>query len=734
MFRIRPSGTSPLLLFLVGTLVFLGLGQASFAVPRSAPPFRTANGITIQAGQTWPIFTFNAPNITPQNDTQPLGGLFSSIGRGSFIGQDGYRGLPRYTIPNTDTTSLLTQYSATGGFYAYHVNEIGGLTERGKIDVPTARKLACDFLKQNNFILADGSLVLGQFPQNAVTPNPQNCDPASIPTSYKTALIQGSGQNAQGGASDPITNLGIVVTVPISITEPSPGAPLLFPLGGPGGHISLLFRTTDAANQGSSLDSSVPGLAAVAMPFFGRTFTKLRDVPALDPNIVKQQVLNQVRASYGTQNVTVPDPTLFYMVGEAGEPQTALEPMLNFSGIEVNVGGETIILRDVMLPAVQSGSGAGGFGPSVNITSPPNGTSYLPGANVTLAGNIISGTAPYSYEWTLEDGTPLGAPGVLASTGPVTITVPITQGVVHGGDPGLVTVMLHVTDGEGAEREASVTLRPILPIGYLPLVGKNATSGTPASPAAAPVVVQPPTVINYRFGVEAAADYPPYGPGGSDLPGVPPDANGFRSRMLGYGWSQTFYWTNANVWEKDWRDCSLGGGDCTYGVDRVDFAYYSGHGGAGGLAVSRYDRDTSWAAAQNARFQNIRWAAFSSCQTLRVQGFTPPNEPIRRWFNAFQGAHMLLGFNSNMADVAFGGPLVDNMRIPTFFGIEFTWAQLTIRDAWVKTAFDMNAGKPAYIYATSASVNPVNNRLPKGSDALLPRPVPVNHFYWVWWE
>jgi len=75
------------------------------------------------------------------------------------------------------------------------------------------------------------------------------------------------------------------------------------------------------------------------------------------------------------------------------------------------------------------------------------------------------------------------------------------------------------------------------------------------------------------------------------------------------------------------------------------------------------------------------------------------------------------------------------MRIPSFLGlIEFPWAQLSIRAAWVKTAFDMNAGKPAYIYATSTTVNPVNNKLPKGGDPLLPRPFPVNHYYWVWWE
>jgi hypothetical protein len=108
---------------------------------------------------------------------------------------------------------------------------------------------------------------------------------------------------------------------------------------------------------------------------------------------------------------------------------------------------------------------------------------------------------------------------------------------------------------------------------------------------------------------------------------------------------------------------------------------------------------------------------------------------LRRWFNAFQGAHMLLGFNSNMADIAFGGQLVANMRMPSFPIIgDLPWAQLTIAQAWVKTAFDMNAGKPAYIYARSSTVNPINDKLPKPGSAFPSRPTLVTSYHWVWWE
>jgi hypothetical protein len=112
---------------------------------------------------------------------------------------------------------------------------------------------------------------------------------------------------------------------------------------------------------------------------------------------------------------------------------------------------------------------------------------------------------------------------------------------------------------------------------------------------------------------------------------------------------------------------------------------------------------------------------------------------MSHWFSAFQGAHMLMGFHSTMADVDFGGPLVDNMRIPHFWlpflgDVEFPSLQRTIREAWVQTAYNLNAGRPAYIYAVGNGVDPSNNKLPKGGDAPLPRPFPVAAWYWVWWS
>ncbi len=61
---------------------------------------------------------------------------------------------------------------------------------------------------------------------------------------------------------------------------------------------------------------------------------------------------------------------------------------------------------------------------------------------------------------------------------------------------------------------------------------------------------------------------------------------------------------------------------------------------------------------------------------------------------------------------------------------------LLTRALWLilQTVFEMNAGKPAYIYARGNGVNPVNNKLPRSNDPALPRPFPVSSWHWVWWE
>lgn len=704
----------------------------------SARAFRTANGITLAAGIPIPIFTMRAPTLT-RDGVSYLSQLFGNIyTRNQAKLTDTYRGGLRYTIPNTITNSILEEYSATGGFYAYNAKAAFGETVQGSLTTLQAEQRACTFLSEQ-LIDGNGQLLIGHadgpaVPQfNALRVPPPNCFEKP---GYSAKLIWSNTQAVGGQTPATAKAIGAVVQVPMTLDIGmfSQVAGLV-PVGGAGGHISLLFRPIPDIGGGFSLDDTAPGLAAIAMPFYGRGLAFSRNVATVDPAQVQTQVEQQVRSTYpDATDVTVPMPNLLYMADEAGSPQKVIEPMLNFSGITATVGGVVFALKDINLPAVQSGTD--GFGPTVSITSPLNGSHFTPGGNVSLAGSILGGALPYTYSWELEDGTPLKQ-GSLSSDGAVTLTTNQLVALGHNGVPAASMVILRVTDNQGAQRASSVSLLPtVAPALFLAAIQRSgpALSVVQAAPVAQVSSIGTAGFSNYSFGQESGSDYPPYGPGGSDLPGVVPDASGFKSGMLNYGWNSRFSWSNGSAWERDWRDCSLGGGDCSYGVDRADFVYYTGHGSNGGISLPS-SVDSSWFPGTQARFSRIRWVGFSSCLTLRAQWPTPGAEPIRNWFNSFQGAHMLLGFNSLMGDIAFGGPLVDSMRMPTFFGISLPWAQRTIREAWVQTAFNMNAGKPAYIYAIGTNgVNPVDNKLPRPTDALLPRPFPVASYNWVWWD
>ncbi len=712
---------SSIFILLLSIAVF---GPRGSAAARLAV-FTYANGVRIAAAVEIPIFKVNTIQVNGDGTTA-LTSVFDGIYERQTPQEDTFKGKPRFTSLSEKNQTVLEQFGATGGFYAYNPTRAFGsdLNQNAVLDGPSAQRLACQFLLNHaNQLPLPGNLVV-----NGLSVRCAN-DFVGNPL-YRVSTETLSGQSIDPKTQTTNTSLRLMVTVPIAIHDLQTNAN--FPLGGPGGHISFIFDNTAIGAGGPSLDSGIVGLQALAMPIYGRSFDVTKYVPARDPALAKAQVLAQVKAAFPTAtNINIPDPAFAYFVSDAGSSQSGMEPDLTFSGITLDVNGATLALKDLTVPG--SETGPGGLGPTVTILSPVNGTVYLPAQKASLIGQVSDGTPPFNYEWQMGDGSVRGS-GTLNQAGKTqeiltSLTLPASK-----GEQSNTTVTLAVTDADGITRQSTISLLSPYDT-FLSAIYKSYT------PAAAAVGLTSPTPqINpmggggYSFGVEYGSDYPPYGPGGPDLGGVPPDANGLSSSLMSLGWPRIFNWYNANSWEKDWRDCTLGGVDCSWGVDRADFVYYSGHGSYGGISVPSNTHDTNWADGTNARFQNARWIGFSSCLTLRAQWPTPGSEPIRKWFNAFQGAHMLLGFNSLMADIAFGAPLVDNMRMPTFLGIPFPWAQRTIAEAWVQTAFQMNAGKPAYIYATSASYNPVGNKLPSIGDPIMPRPYPVNWYYWVWWN
>ncbi|MCS7289527.1 MAG: Ig-like domain-containing protein, partial [Roseiflexus sp.] len=482
---------------------------------RSAPTsFVTANNIVLQQGQTLPVFQLTAPSVTGAT-TQALAQRLSGIGDRSAV-QDEYLGRIRFTVPNTDTRSLLTRYSASGGFYAFNLNDLGRETPRGPIDRNQAARLACRFLIDNGFMDSNGYLLREtQQEQGIITLDPQKC---GRPPDYRTRLIKAASISAsapEAAATEQV--VGVVVEVPMAIPLPPGSASSALPLGGPGGHLSLMFTAT-APDNGFSLDDAVPGLTAVAMPFFSRELTRIRDVPIQDPNALRDQVRQQVRAAYpDASSISVPDPSLVYYVSDAVVEQRVLEPVLEFNGIEVTIGGETFVLRSITLPLLKSGSG--GFGPSVRIIAPSSGSRFAPGSNVTLRGEVRDGAAPYRVEWLNGEGDTIQAT-ILNSPGEVAVTTNSLPAENRDGMPGPTTVTLRVTDNQGAVRQDRITLIPFNTL-FLPLITRSGTSAAvhSASERIAEVPAAPQST-EYSFGVVWVSDYPA---GISDLPGVIPD-------------------------------------------------------------------------------------------------------------------------------------------------------------------------------------------------------------------
>lgn len=696
---------------LAATLVQTASGAARTASPPPEAPTRPEAPPAML-----PVFRLAAPAVDPAT-LQGLERNFPGIGGNAILSDTTFAGSLSLTSVNSDTGKSLQQFVATGGFFATNFHRAFSETVGDRLTGYNP-SWVCNFLTGK-----------GLFPQNFTSPDVTNC---SGPLPYQqtpiflsiltptTALSGGNGPAATEAVSQ-VVQIGVEYQVPLAVNVGA-AAPNYIPLSGPGGHLSILLT---GFGDNESLDPQWPGVNAIASPMNGRMLN--RTPIGSYPVVSQQAAIDQLRGVLPPGTVITPGhPGLSYYMDHPAVTQTVMMPMWVFTDALANVGGQEVDLKGLTLPGVE------GFLPDVRITSPTNNTIYFPGAPLTVTGVISGSAAPFTYTLEVEGGSVLRT-GV-APSGTLQLPLSSVPFPIGKGSGDNIVLRLSVTDGNGATSQDTTLLQSPLFL-YLPLVlrdtaGSSAMSQSGASPwAEAPAQA----AAAFTMGVEWIQYYNGTNP---DLPGVPPDANGFYNRLASLGWTGRFNWGNNAAWERDWRDCSLGGGDCTYGVDRAEFVYFSGHGSPARMYFG-VNKDAYSFFGGNARFQNVRWAAFSSCQTLRGGPYIGTgNPPLTYWFDSFKGSYMLLGFHSVMGDIAFGGPLIDNMKLPKLFGI---WplfsAQPTIRDAWVMTAFQMNAGKPAYLYAVG-NFNPVDYKLPDPlwNNYSTPPLTGIYQYRWVWWN
>jgi hypothetical protein len=644
-----------------------------------------------------PVFAFMPTQI---NQDVILGnaGKFNNIGATEVLSEKSSRGgLDHYFAVNPQDGTIVDQFNHTGGLFA--VNASRAFTETLLGPSPTNTDI-CLFLSNRQL-----------FPDGSVEPQYTDCrgNPPYVVKPIHLATVMPNGTEP----SDSI--IGNLVQVPLALNLPDPsGAPNFIPIGGPGGHLSLVIA---GAVGTPSLDSNLPGLQALASPLFERT--RMAEPIGLYPVVPLPVAIQRFKASFPESvQVHAGTPEMIYYVGFPDAPQDAMMPTWTFPDATAIISGTQVNLKESTLPGVD------GFAPNVSIISPTDGTVIPPGQNVSITFNITGDAEPFTYTISSDDSVVKSG---LTISGTVTLDLGVLPPFENRPQGHILSV--HAVNSYNQPGDDTVFLGS--PTIYLPLAMRSgAALASAVQPALQPAIPSSPAAPDalMRIGVEWVMNY--HNPD-LNLGQTKPDAEGLYNWLGGNGWARSFNYGNDSAWEKDWRDCTLGGIDCSIGVDRAEFVYFSGHGSPASFYFG-VNRDYGGAWGGNSRFQNVRWAGFSSCQTLRAGPYVGPgNPPLTDWFNSFQGSYMLLGFHSNMGDVPFGSNFGFNMTniVYNFF----PWMQPSIAQAWVNTAFQMNAGKPAYLYAVG-NFNPENFKLPAYNTGPRPPLTGIYQFRWVWWD
>ena len=172
----------------------------------------------------------------------------------------------------------------------------------------------------------------------------------------------------------------------------------------------------------------------------------------------------------------------------------------------------------------------------------------------------------------------------------------------------------------------------------------------------------------------------------SGLPCTGTNVAGFNNRMSSAGVPVQFTWLDANAWEDDWKDPSLGGHDSDW-VDDVDMAYWQGHGWPFGFSFSGCSSiDDASLVNTDARWGNrdAEWMSLFTCLVLAEED--GGQRWWQRWGPTFQGLHQINSFHTvSYHSCQHGGIYADYlMRTPFLW-----WNQpLKVREAWAQTAID----------------------------------------------
>lgn len=310
-----------------------------------------------------------------------------------------------------------------------------------------------------------------------------------------------------------------------------------------------------------------------------------------------------------------------------------LLPYYDCGGTARSASGGIVQLMDTLIPATDNPQ----YVPQVSLQV------AVQRNLVTAQVSVEGGSPPYTYQW-FSSSTVLPAfPEDAAAI----------EYVAGARTPGTYpeTVKLLVSDNNGVVVQAAKTVMVTIDQGFIPAAGPLATGA--------------------QFGVERAV---------SDLGG--PEQTGYVNRMDDEV-VKRFNWTGVNSWERDFKDTGTWptGLDYLY-ADAVDQTFYVGHGWGGGVTFesSHDDGDLLYTDVPGAWGNgDLEWMVLLSCQVLNAsEGGVAW---WQRWGPAFDGLHLLLGYQTNAAaNTQTARAFADYQLGRNFFGV--VTITLPIRAAW----------------------------------------------------
>jgi hypothetical protein len=409
------------------------------------------------------------------------------------------------------------------------------------------------------------------------------------------------------------------------------------PLVGPGAQVNVAFSPEGNVTQ---LLYSTHGLAAGT------------EMPVLPADMASEKC----QELYGGPDSSPVKPTLAYYAPPLSTGANFVLPHFDCNAGALGQDGATPLQQ--LVPALDDPR----FVPKLFLEAiSPDGKSIAAELSVT------GGRAPYSVQWTSSNADLSGVP-----TDQFSLNYAI--GPRDGVFPSSETLKAVVTDANGIQVGESQVI-PLVPGDIITAVIPAATDGASVDLGRTGQGLFAPAAVGgvTDFGIERAV---------SDM--CSGNVSGYSARMDDEAFKR-FHWTGQSAWERDFKQSA----DHDVMVDNVDETFYCGHGSGQGFTFESNKDDGNLTyldprISANGDWGDIdlEWLALLSCQVLK--GTHNGLSWAQRWGPAFDGLHLLLGFQTNAYDWSNFGRRFADYQLGRSFG--FVTITLPVRAAWFQAA------------------------------------------------